>query len=77
MSYLILADPSDDVGIANLLRDCQADSQLPEGVEAIGKRAWLVDEHKAFLFCATLVSNAASRNVKIHVFRTDNDAKIL
>jgi hypothetical protein len=77
MQYVIIAEPSDNVGIVNLLRDCQADSRLPEGVVAIGDRAWTADEHKAFLFCATLASNAASRKVKIHIFRTEDDAKIL
>ena len=77
MQYVIIAEASDGVGIENLLRDCGSSSGLPEGVEAIGKQAWIADEHKAFLFCATLASNAASRNVKIHVFRTEDDAKIL
>lgn len=76
MKYLLIASPSGSAGISSLLNAAQASSGLPEGVEPIGDRAWLVDAHKAFSFCAALVHSAPSHKIDLAVFRVDDDARL-
>jgi hypothetical protein len=77
MKYLMTASPSDRTGLANLLEDAQASSELPEGVRQINDRTWLVDERKGLRFYAALVHNAPSRNVELAVFRLDEGARLM
>ncbi|MBA2409284.1 MAG: hypothetical protein H0V62_05780 [Gammaproteobacteria bacterium] len=77
MKILLIASPSGDAGLTNLLSDAGASSALPEGVEQICHTTWLLDERKALSFYAAFVHNAPSRKVSLAVFRVDDDARLL
>jgi fructose-specific component phosphotransferase system IIB-like protein len=76
MQYLIIVDSSDISDIRTLVQEYQDNSELPKGIQLIGRQALLFEEDKAFLSFANVLSNILATGRPFHVFRIPDDSKI-
>lgn len=76
MKYLLVASPSNNADLANIVLDAQVDSTHPESVEQINDRTWLVDERKGLSYWTALVHNASVYNLSLAVFRIEDDSRL-
>ncbi len=71
---LVIINATHSVDVPNVLRDAMAGQKLPEGVQQIFDRTFLIDIHTCLSFFVSLVNSARSRSLPVAVLAVDDKA---